>query len=538
MISATRSLTRGLPAAVPLAYLAVFFAYPLAALVWRGLGDDPGALVDVVSSSSIRSVLLFTVWQAAASVVATFVLAVPLTYLIGRHSFRGRRFLLAVVTVPFVLPTVVVASAFAGVLDRFGLDGEPLDLRFSATVIIAAHAFFNIAVVVRSVGGYWSRLDRSPEDAARVLGASPWQTFRRVTVRRLLPSAVASASIVFLFTFTSFGVILLLGGGRHSTLETEIYRYAVTRSDFSTGAALAVVQLLAVLALVITNTVIGRRTVTTEHRGGRRPAEVPRGRARFVVVGGSVASTLFLLVPLATLVERSLRSGDGYGFGHYRALASRPNALPVSPLMAMWNSFSAGAVATAIAVIVGAAASWAIVHGPKRWRNLLDGALLIPIGTSAVTIGFGMLLSLDRGVLDLRQSWWIIPIAQSLIGLPFVVRAVVPVLRSIDDRQRQVAATLGASPAVIARRIDFAVAAPALAVGAGFAFAISLGEFGATSFVGRRPDAMTVPLAIGRLLGRPGETLRGQAMALSVLLMLVTIGAVLLFDRDPERGVL
>ena len=247
---------------------------------------------------------------------------------------------------------------------------------------------------------------------------------------------------------------------------------------------------------------------------------------------------LFLVVPLATLVERSLRSGGGYGFGHYRSLAERPDALPVSPLTAVGNSLSAAAVATVLAVIVGAAASWAIVHGPRRVRGLLDGALLVPLGTSAVTIGFGMLLSLDRGVLDLRQSWWIIPIAQSLIGLPFVVRSVVPVLLSIDDRQRQVAATLGAPPAMVARRIDVPIAAPALLVGAGFAFAISLGEFGATSFVGRRPDAMTVPLAIGRLLGRPGETLRGQAMALSVLLMLVTIGAVLLFDRDSESGVL
>ena len=182
-------------------------------------------------------------------------------------------------------------------------------------------------------------------------------------------------------------------------------------------------------------------------------------------------------------------------------------------------------------------ASLAIVHGTRSVSRLLDLGMLLPLGTSAVTLGFGVLISLDRGVLDLRGSWWIVPITQSLLAIPFVVRGVVPVLRAIDPGMREVAATLGASPGRVRREIDLRIGARALATGVGFAFAISLGEFGATSFVGRRSDLLTVPLAIQRLLATPGDLLRGQAMALSVILMVVTALVVFLSDRlHPTSG--
>jgi len=118
-----------------------------------------------------------------------------------------------------------------------------------------------------------------------------------------------------------------------------------------------------------------------------------------------------------------------------------------------------------------------------------------------------------------------------------VVRGLVPVLRSIDPVMREAAATLGATPSRVRREIDLRIGARALATGVGFAFAISLGEFGATSFVGRRSDLLTVPLAIQRLLGTPGDLLRGQAMALSVVLMIVTAVVVFIGDRlHPNSG--
>jgi len=225
-----------------------------------------------------------------------------------------------------------------------------------------------------------------------------------------------------------------------------------------------------------------------------------------------MSSAVLLGLPLLVLVERSFASGGGYSLRHYRALTDKVRLLPVTAFEAVLNSLAFAVVAAGIALIIGGLAALAIVHGGRVFSRLLDLGMLLPLGTSAVTLGFGVLISLDRGVLDLRGSWWIVPITQSLIAIPFVVRGVVPVLRAIDPSMREAAATLGADPRRVRQEIDVRIGARALATGVGFAFAISLGEFGATSFVGRRLDLMTVPIAIQRLLATPGDTLRGDRL--------------------------
>ena len=124
--------------------------------------------------------------------------------------------------------------------------------------------------------------------------------------------------------------------------------------------------------------------------------------------------------------------------------------------------------------------------------------------------------------------------AQALVAIPFVVRIVVPTLRAIDERQREAAALLGAPPRRVWREIDLPIALRALAVAAGFAFAISLGEFGATVFLAR-PDRPTLPVAIFRFLGRPGELNAAEAYALAVVLMVVTAVSVFLVERIRVR---
>lgn len=526
-----------LAAVVPLLFLTLFFLYPIATLVARGLGGDIARLGEVLTEPRFLRIIWFTLWQALASVALTVVVAWPLTWAIANRRFAGRSLARVLVTIPFVLPTVVVAGAFIAVMDRFGLDRGSFQLRHTVLAILLAHAFFNVAVFVRTVGGYWSQLDRRAEEAARTLGASPLRAFVEVTFPRLRAAIVAALSIIFLFCFSSFAIILLLGGPRKSTIETEIYRWAVTRGDISTAAALSIVQIVAVVALVSANGWLTRRAGETRGLIVDR-AVAPRSVRQRVSVVAAVATTgTYLGLPLLVLIERSLSTGDGVTLANYRGLGERVRLLPISAIDAVVNSLLFAVVAAGLALIIGGLASIVIVHGAPRVSRLVDLGMLLPLGVSAVTLGFGVLISLDRGVLDLRGSWWIVPITQSLIGIPFVIRSVVPVLRSINPRLREAAATLGANPAAVRREIDWRIGARALATGVGFSFAISLGEFGATTFVGRRPDLLTVPLAIERLLGTPGELLRGQAMALSVILMGVTALVVLLGDRlHPDGG--
>lgn len=530
----------GAAAVLPLLFLAIFFAWPVGALLWRGLGDDIGRLVDVVSGARFRSTIWFTIWQAAVSTVVTGIVALPMSWLVANRRFAGRKLLLALLTVPFVLPTVVVAGAFLAAMDRLGLDEGALSLRRSVWLIVAAHVFFNIAVVVRSVGGFWSQLDRSAEEVARSLGASPARAFREVTLPRLVPALLASLSIVYLFSFTSFALILILGEGRKATIETEIFRYAFSQTDFATAAALAVVQMMVVGLLVVLNARLDRRTPVHEH------LVVARGLP-FAGVGDRLVGSLIiaatgtlLAVPLVSMIMRSLQFGDSWSLAHYRSLTSPVRLLPITPLQSLLNSLGFAVLAAGIAVTVGGLAALVIAHGPRSLGRMTDLGMLLPLGTSAVVVGLGFLLafgSFPPGTgFDLRSSWVIVPLAQALIAVPFVTRSVVPVLRSIRPEVREAAATLGASGRVVRREVDFPVARRALLAGAGFAFAISLGEFGATSFVGRQPRFQTLPLAIERLLGQPGDQLQGQAMALAVILMLTTATVVLIVDRLNPNG--
>lgn len=514
----TGRLAWGAAAAVPVAFVAVFFAWPVAAIVGRGW--DAGALGAVLGDGRLRSVAWFTVWQAAVSTAVTLAAGLPVAAVLARFRFPGRRLVWGLVAVPFVLPTVVVGTAFLA-----------LDVRRSVTAIVLAHAFFNVAVVVRTVGGLWSHLDPALVEAARALGAGRWRAFREVTLPLLGPAVGSAAVIVFLFCSTSFGVVLLLGGPRLGTLEVEIWRATAQRLDLATASALALVQLVAVVAMLVAyGRLAERRAVgqplVAEDDASRRP----RGAGQWAVVVAAVGGlALFLGTPLAVLVERSLAlPGGGHGLEAYRALADTGQSFLVPPIEAVRNSLGFAVVATANALVVGGLAA-AVVAGRRTGpARAVDTLLMLPLGTSAVTLGFGFLVALDRPPLDLRGSAALVPIAHALVAVPFVVRTLVPVLRSIDPRLREAAAVLGAPPRRVWREVDLPIVGRALLVAAGFAFAVSLGEFGATVFIAR-PDVPTLPVAVERLL-RPGLPYR-EALAMSTILLVVTAAVILAVDR-------
>lgn len=434
--------------ALPLVFFALFFAYPVAAIVGRGLTDGGhwqfGRLTAVLGDPDILHVLGFTLWQAAASTGLTLLVALPGAYVFARFDFPGKQLLRAVVTVPFVLPTVVVGSAFLALVGRGGLLDDLWGARLDTTVwaILLAHVFFNYAVVVRTVGGLWSQLDPRQEEAARVLGAGRFAAWRRVTLPALGPAVAAAALMVFLFTFTSFGVVQILGGPTFSTLEVEIYRQTADFLDLPTAAVLTVIQFVAVLGLLALHAwTVRRRETTLRLVDAARTAHRPRGGGQWALLWGTVAVIVVLLVaPLVVLVVRSFAGPDGYGTVFYTTLGSAASAdstFAVAPLDALWNSLAYGAAATAIALVVGGLAAAALTRRGGRLMRGLDALLMLPLGVSAVTVGFGFLITLDKPPLDLRSSWWLVPLAQALVGVPFVVRTMLPVLRAVDGRLRR-----------------------------------------------------------------------------------------------------
>lgn len=519
-----------LAAALPLAFVTVFFAWPVASIVGRGLFPDGGfdafGVAEVLSRPRTQRVIGFTVGLAAAATAITLVLGMPVAYVLARLRFRGRGVLRAAVLVPFVLPTVVVGIAFRALLRDTPLDG-------TVVAILAALVFFNVAVVARTVAVSWESLDPRMEEAARVLGAGPVRVFATITLRRLGPSIAAAASIVFLFCSTAFGTVLVLGGARYATIETEIWLLTTQFLDLRAAAVLSVAQLVVVVLLLVGTGWVQRRAASQRRSFAAR---APR-RTDAPVIAAALLVGIALVVPIGALVERSLRSAGEWTLGNYAALASTGsrNALAVTPWEALGNSLGFAAAATGVAMLVGLVAAILLSRTPRRpaarrGLTLLDGALMLPLGVSAVTVGFGFLVTLNTPPLDLRTSPVLVPIAQALVAVPLVVRTLLPVLRSIGSRMREAAASLGASPGRVLLTIDLGIAARAALAATGLAFTVALGEFGATTFLSR-PDAATLPVVIYRLIGLPGGDNAGMATAASVVLAAVCVAVVALVER-------
>jgi thiamine transport system permease protein len=536
-----RGAAWALAAAVPLVFLGVFFAWPVLALVGRGFVPD-GALdlsgfADVFSRPRTWRIIGLTLAQGAIGTVLAVLLGVPGAYVLYRCRFPGRGALRAFVTVPFVLPTVVVGVAFRALLRENGPLGF-LHLDGTFTAIIAALVFFNYAVVVRTVGGMWERLDPRPEQAARSLGASPARAFWTVTLPALTPAITSAASLVFLFCATAFGTVLVLGGMRYGTVETEIWIQTTQFLDLRAAAVLSVVQ-VAVVAVALA--VAARARARRERALSLVDATVAAvGRPHPVPAAVTAVVLVLIALPLGALLTGSLRTADGWGLDHYRALGTTGgrNALTVTVWEALGNSLRIAVDATVLALVVGCLVALVVSRRPRppaarRAVGVLDGVFMLPLGVSAVTVGFGALLTLGHpfGIAtDLRSSGVLVPVVQAVVAVPLVVRTVLPVLRAIDPRLREAAGTLGAGPGRVLLGVDGALAARSVGLAVGFAFAVSLGEFGATAFLAR-PDSPTLPVVIFRLIGQPGADNYGMALAAGVVLAALTAGVMALAER-------
>jgi thiamine transport system permease protein len=531
--------------ALPLLFLLAFFFLPLGNILRLSL--TRAALAELATSGYVWRTLWFTGWQAALSTVLTLGAGLPAAYLFARYDFPSRTLLRALTAVPFVMPTVVVAAAFRALLGQSGLAnqflavigwGEPLRLDQSLPLILLAHVFYNVTIVVRLVGGFWANLSPRLVEAGRTLGASPWRAFLTITLPLLRPPLIGASLLIYLFTFTSFGVILILGGPRFSTVETEIYRQYVNFLRPDIAAALSLLQILFTFALMSLYARWQQRSaLALELRPQQATQARPRNRSQKALVAlVVVALFVFLLTPLLALVWRSFHDpAAGFTLAYYEALPTlrRGSVTFVAPLVAARNSVGYALLTVVLAGILGGLTAFLLAR-PGRARAWLDPLFMLPLGASAVTLGFSYVVTF-RG---LRTSPLLVLIAHSLVATPFVVRSLLPALTSIRPSLREAAAVLGASPLRVWREVDLPIVGRAFVVGALFAFTVSMGEFGATTFI-VRPNSgyLTLPLAIERYLGQPGALNLGQALAMSAILMAVCAAGFIAIERFRYAGI-
>ena len=537
---------------LPVGFVALFYVYPLGALFDLSLRPDGAldlsAFARLFTSDYYLGTLAFTVAQALVSTLATMALALPCAFVFSRYDFAGKSLLLSLATLPFVLPTVVVALAFAVVLGDggllndllralFSLDYSPIQLERSLPLIIIAHVFYNFAIALRILASAWSSMGFASEEAARCLGASQLALWRDIRLPLIRPALLSAASLVFIFCFTSFGVVLILGGIRFATLEVQIYYQAVNIFNLPMAAALSLVQILSMLVMLLIYTARQRRlqlSISSSAALSRRPKT--RAERAFILLC-VLFICLLLFTPMLALLWRSLFLGGALDISGYLSLAQRSRAslLFITPLAAIVNSLRYALLATAAALALGLIASH-LINRREPWARFIDPLFMLPLATSAVTLGFGFIIALDEPPLNLRSSWLIIPISHCLVALPFVIRSVLPSLRAIPPSFGEAAAVLGARPGIILLTIDAPLVARGIVVGATFAFMVSMGEFGASLFVAQR-ESVTIPVVIYRLIGDPGLQSYRQALAMSVILMLVCAGGFLLIERTRRAGV-
>ena len=497
----------------------------------------------------------FTIFQAGLSTILTILLGLPAAFLFGRFRFPGKNSLRIATTLPFILPTVVVAAGFNALIGPRGWlnlilmevmnSTRPvINIQNTLAAILLAHVFYNTSLFIRIVGSSLAQLDRKLEDVAQTLGASPWKTFIKITLPLILPSILSAILLVFLFNFTSFGVVLMMGGPAFTTLEVEIYIQTMQFLNLPLAGILSLIQ----LCFTMLATVLLLRTgdqglgVPVMARLLQEGLSVPVKKWEKVFTFIIVLLLLILLIsPILSLVFRSFsitipapdrETGERIvlSFNHFRELfINRQQSLfYVPPIKAVWNSLRFAGFSAFLSLILGMMLAYGLRFSRRlRSLNLL---MMLPLGTSAVTLGLGFFTAFAGIAGSQRWAGLLIPFVHILISLPFVLRVIQPALRSIPDNLKFAAQSLGAKPIEVWRYVELPILWRALMTAAVYAFTISLGEFGATSFLSR-PETPTVPVAIIRYLNLPGSANYGQAMAMAMIILFICVISMAFLDR-------
>jgi thiamine transport system permease protein len=320
--------------------------------------------------------------------------------------------------------------------------------------------------------------------------------------------------LVFIYCFTSFGVIAILGGVSRRTIESEIFTQAVRLGDTSTATALAVLQAIIIGAVLFLTRRNSRSLSISLHLSAPQPLQT-KSRHRTSPLLISAIAVIIVASPLVGTIYRSVFSNGSLSLSAWRTVFSGTlPSLSVSTQSVITASLvfaiAAACICVPLALLVASSS------GPRALFS-------IPLAVSAATLGIGLIITFGTSPFAWRSERWFIPLIHAVIALPLVIRALEPATRAIPASLRNASATLGASPFTTWVRVELPLLKSALLRATGLSMAISLGEFGATSFLSRS-GSTTLPIAIAQLLGRPGVATQQAGFALAALMVLVTVG--------------
>ena len=513
--------------AVPLLFIAVLFYLPLTKIIALGLS---GNWIEVYFEPATLKAIWFTLWQAAASTAIAIVIGIPGAYVLYRKQFFGQRFVRALITVPLVMPTIVVAIIFSSFNQA-----NPI------TLIIVAHVFVNYSLIVRTLGGVWVTLDNETEEAAAIAGAGRLRTVLQITLPQLKPAIVSAGALTFLFCSSSYGIILILGGGQVQSIETLIATAALQFLDLNKAAALALLQtLITVVAFSISET-IAKQPIGIElvDESTQKPRLDSRDWPAITVTG--IAVIAMIAMPMLGLLAKAFTYDGQLSLQNFMNLAGRGDRdlLNISVWQATLNTLRNVLISASIAVGLGSLVAYLLSRthrsrGAHFFNRTFDLLFLVPIGISSVVLGFGYLITFGEGPLALRASWLVVPVVQAIMALPLVIRIIYPALISIGSDHREAASLEGANSRQTWWHIESGIIRNVILTAIGYALIAGIGEFGAASLLAFG-DQATLPTVLYALISRPGTNNYGMAMAVSAIMILLTLFLVFSVSAQSPR---
>jgi thiamine transport system permease protein len=471
--------------------------------------------LNLLRTETIRNVVWFTTWQSLVSTAFAMVIALPLAFVTANFKFKAERLTTSLVSVPFILPSIVVGVAFLQIL--------PNSFHRTAFALILAHTYFNFGFTSRLITARWLQIHPHLDDAARTLGASPLKLFTTVTLPLLGKAITNAALIVFTLCFTSYGVVRILGGPSRSTLETEIYFRAIQLGDVSGAMLLSALQILIIVSLFVVTTRASRNRFEQSTRPTiSRQKSLQTRKQKFIATTIISIATVFAIVPLLAIAFKSINTNSKFTTTAWRTIFTSPEISH-----SLIKTLTYAVIAMTLATLLGLLSACSVAYN-NNFR-LISGLTTLPIVISAVSIGLGIIITFDTKPFDWRGTQFMLPLAHALVALPLAMRVILPVLQAIPDSLRQASSVLGASPQQTWLNIDLKIIRRAVISAAAISAAASIGEFGASSFLARR-GAETLPITISRLLSRPGDSLQSQAFALATLLAIFSLITIFVID--------
>ncbi|MDO5058554.1 MAG: iron ABC transporter permease [Neisseria sp.] len=496
-------------ALLPLGFLAVMVAAPLFAL-----SDYEGGLLwEVLEDDFIRERLAWTVVQAAVTCAAVLPLGVLCGWVLARLEFAGRRVLLRLLMLPFVMPTLVAAM---GVLALFGANGLLWrGWQDTPYLLLYGNVFFNLPVLIRAAYQGFSAIPAARLAAAQTLGAGAWQRFWRIELPAVRNWLAGGLCLVFLYCFSGFGLALLLGGTAYSTVEVEIYRLITVELDTAQAGVLVWVSLGITALAGALYAYFSKTAAARDKIRALRPSE-NRTFGQYCLLAAALAVlAVCCALPLAAVAVQAVRAGSSW-----QVLADS------EAWLAVWNTLRFTFFAMLAAVLLGV--SHAALARQWAW---IRGITFLPFMVSPVCVAFGVLLLYPEWTASLP----LLIATYALLAYPFVTKDLLAAWDALPPNFAAASRSLGATPLQTLRRVVFPLLYPALQRGLTLAAATCIGEFAATLFLSR-PEWQTLTTLVYHYLGTAGADNHDRAMVLTAVLAALALAVFLLLDaRENAR---